>query len=189
MALTIAAEKAALRKRVKEIRFSAAHKAASDRVLLSRFLALPQVEAAEVLFLYYGTGSEPDTARLLPHLTKVGKVIALPCCLKAGEMEFRRYLGPDRLRQGPFGIPQPDDSCPILSPTADALLLAPALCCDRRGFRLGHGGGYYDRYLARYPLFTLALCRKALLMDRLPAEPHDRPLALILTESESLSFS
>lgn len=189
MAPTIAAEKAYLRRCVKGLHFSAAEKAASDNALFFRFLALPQVVAAKSLFLYYGTDPEPDTARLLPQLANAGKTVALPCCLSKGRMEFRRFLGSEHLRKGPFDIPQPDDSCPVLVPTPGALLLAPALCCDRRGIRLGHGGGYYDRYLAQYSLFTLALCRDRLLMERLPAEVHDHPLNLILTESECLSFS
>ncbi len=188
MAPTITAEKAAVRKWVKGLPLSPADKTAGDDALLSRFLALPQTAKAETLLLYCGTGSEPDTACLLSPLMEAGRIVGLPRCLDKGRMEFRRYLGPQRLRPGPFGIPEPDEGCPVLSPTPQTLLLAPALCCDRRGFRLGHGGGYYDRYLARRPIFTVVLCREALLLERLPTQPHDRPVNLILTERECLSF-
>lgn len=186
---TITAEKAALRKDVKRFYLSPGDKAKSDQLLFAQFLALPQVRAAHTLFLYYGVGTEPDTAQLIEPLLQLGKVIALPCCLSQGTMEFRQYRGPQALQTDLYGIPEPNESCPPLTPRADSLLLAPALCCDRRGFRLGHGGGYYDRYLARYAPFTVALCREALLLDSIPAAAHDRRLDRILTERERLSFS
>ena len=174
MGPTISAEKALLRRSIKEFHLSPKEQAESDACLLARFLALPQVEKAPLVFLYYGVGAEPDTGRLLAPLTQAGKLVALPRCLE---------------QRGPFGIPEPDGSCPILSPTHETLLLVPALCCDRLGFRLGHGGGYYDRYLSHWQPHTAALCRDVLLRERLPVEPHDQRLELILTETRCLSLS
>ena len=53
--------------------------------------------------------------------------------------------------------------------------------------RLGQGGGYYDRYLAGFQGFTVALCRDALLRDEIPTQPHDVPVQLVVTETRSLS--
>lgn len=189
MPSTITAEKAALRKSVKSIPLTDAEKRESNALLLRRFLALPQVRDGSSLLLYYGVGREPDTAPLLGTLLSQGKVLALPRCLPGGKMEARRYLGPGRLVPNSFGIPEPDESCPLVPREELSLILVPGLCFDERGFRLGHGGGYYDRYLASFHGFTVGLCRDKLLFPVLPTEEHDRPVELLLTESRSLSPS
>lgn len=188
MPSTITAEKAALRASVKEIHLSDAQLARSDELLLGRFLALPQLRDAASVLLYYGVGQEPDTARLFEPLAALGKMIALPCCLPGGQMEARQYLGRDRLISGPYRIPQPDGACPVAEPETLSLVLVPAVCCDETGRRLGHGGGYYDRYLPRTRALTLCLCRDALLQRRVPTEGHDVPMDMVLTESRCLSF-
>ncbi len=187
MPSTITAEKAALRKFVRSIPFTAVEKAESDRLLFQRFLALPQLADCRSLLLYYGVGSEPDTAQLLEPLSLLGKALALPHCLPEGGMEARRYCGPDRLSPGSFGIPEPHMDCPVVRREDLSLILVPGLCFDEHGFRLGHGGGYYDRYLAGFDHLTVALCRDRLLFPSLPVETHDCPVHIILTESRCLS--
>lgn len=189
MLSTITTEKAALRQAVKEYAITPEEKAESDRLLLERFLALPQVKAASSLLLFYGVGPEPETAQLLKELTAAGKTVALPRCLPHGEMEARRYLGPSHLSVGSFGIPEPDDTCPILKRDSFDVILVPNLCCDKACYRLGHGGGYYDRYLSGYTGLTVALCRGKLLQSMLPHEPHDVPMGLVVTETGGLSAS
>lgn len=188
MPSTITAEKAALRKSVKEVSFTDEERSQSDRLLLERFLALPQVGASASLLLYYGVGSEPDTAQLLEPLLALGKEVFLPRCLSGGRLEARLYRGRDHLLSNRFGIPEPDEACPAVKLDSLSLVLVPGLCFDRRGYRLGHGGGYYDRLLAGQAPFTVALCRERLLLDALPTEPHDRPVDLVLTERECLSL-
>lgn len=189
MPSTITTKKAALRQAIKGYSFTAEEKAVSDKRLLERFFALPQVKAASSLLLFYGVGPEPDTARLLEPLTFAGKTVALPRCLPHREMEARQYLGPSHLLSGAFGIPEPDDACPILERDSFDVILVPNLCCDRACYRLGHGGGYYDRYLSGFSGVTVALCRDKLLQDSLPIAAHDVPVDLVVTETGCLSTS
>lgn len=189
MLSTITTKKAALRRAVKECAITPEEKAASDRLLLERFLALPQVKAASSLLLFYGVGPEPDTARLLEPLIAAGKTVALPRSFPRGRMEARQYLGPSHLLSGAFGIPEPDDACPILERDSFDVILVPNLCCDRTCYRLGHGGGYYDRYLSGFSGVTVALCRDKLLQDSLPTAAHDVPVDLVVTETKCLSTS
>ena len=67
-------------------------------------------------------------------------------------------------------------------------MLVPAVCYDRRGYRLGFGGGYYDRWLADFSGVRVGLCRGAVLQDRVPTEAHDARVDILLTEEESLSL-
>lgn len=161
----------------------------SDKLLLARFLSLSQTAKQTSILLYYGIGIEPDTAQLLEPLKAMGLELSLPRCVSPGEMEARRYLGPEHLLPNAYGIPEPDQDCPIVKKEDLSLILVPALCCDERGYRLGHGGGYYDRYLSGFHGLSMALCRNKLLFPAIPAEPHDRKVDIIVTETRCLSFS
>ena len=103
-------------------------------------------------------------------------------------MEVRRYL-PDRpLVSVSFGISEPGPDCPLLSPADIDLVLVPAVCYDRQGYRLGFGGGYYDRWLEHFAGFRVGLCRSAVLQNRVPTQTHDARVDVLITETESLSF-
>ena len=160
MPSTIAEEKAELRAWIQaESAFrSPAARRVSDAALHARFLALPQVRLARTLLLFWGVGTEPDTLPLIDELLAQGKRVALPRCLPHRGMEAR-----------------------LIRDEIDVILV-PNLCCDREGYRLGHGGGYYDRYLAGYRGFTEAFCPRFLLLDRVPRDERDVPVRLVLTD-------
>lgn len=86
-------------------------------------------------------------------------------------MEIRQYM-PDRpMVSVSFGISEPDLSCPILTQDEIDLILVPAVCYDKAGYRLGFGGGYYDRWLEHFNGFRVGMCRNAVLQDKVPTEP------------------
>ncbi len=190
VSITTGEEKGRLRTLIRDqlVNLPDSARIAEDSALFSMFLSLPQVERANTLFLFWGTGAEPDTALLFAPLLERGKRIALPRMLPGRQMEARQYC-PDRppLRH-PFGILEPDADCPLMDATDIDLVLVPALCYDRQGFRLGMGGGYYDRWLEHYSGITVGLCRDALLRDTLPTEPHDRPVDVVITPSAVLNI-
>ena len=161
----------------------------SDEALFARFLALPQVEEADTIFAFWGIpGKEPDTSRLIGELVRRGKTVGLPRMLPDRRMEVRRYDPDKPLVTVSFGISEPGEDCPLLAREEIGLALAPAVCYDRRGFRLGFGGGYYDRWLEGFSGVTVGLCREAVLQDRVPTQAHDARVDILLTEGESLSL-
>ena len=184
MMSTITAEKAALRRRVRAYLegLSPRQRRESDDALFARFLSLPQVEAADTLLLYHGMGAEPDTARLFPALWARGKRLCLPRCLPGHGMEARLIRPDSALVPHRLGMLEPGEDCPPVDRADIGLVLVPGLAFDLSGGRLGQGGGFYDRWLAGFSGFTAALCRAPLLLERLPAEGHDLPVALVLTE-------
>lgn len=191
MASTIDLEKKALRRRVREqlSALSRSELVRSDDALFEKFLSLPQVEEAQTVFAFWGIpGKEPDTARLVRELVRRGKTVGLPRMLPDHRMEVRRY-DPDRpLVTVSFGISEPGEDCPLIAREDINLVLVPAVCYDRRGYRLGFGGGYYDRWLASFSGVTVGLCREAVLQEAVPTEAHDARVDLLLTEGECLSF-
>lgn len=178
--------KAALRAQVRGLMAAVteAERRESDEALFARFLALPEVEGAKTIFLYRGMGAEPDTAALERTLLERGKTVALPRILPDRGMEARVVTGDTVLLRHPYGMLEPGEDCPLLSKEDIDLILTPGLAYDRAGYRLGQGGGYYDRYLADYTGRTVALCRAAFLLPQVPALPHDLPVELVVTERE-----
>ena len=155
----------------------------SDAELRERFLAERAVQSARTLLLFAGMGAEVDTAPLLTALHDVGKRVLLPRCLPGHEMEARLY-DPNRLTRHRYGMLEPDTDCPVADKSEINLILVPALCYDRQCRRMGRGGGFYDRYLEEFTGRTIGLCRDALLCDAVPTDAWDRPVELVLTETQ-----
>ena len=86
-----------------------------------------------------------------------------------------------------FGIWEPPESAPLLAREEIQLALVPALCYDRERYRLGFGGGYYDRWLSGFPGFTVGRCREGVLQPQVPREAHDQRVDLLLTEMHRFS--
>ncbi len=177
-------QKRRLRERVEDTMASLAleDRLRSDEALRNAFFSLPELAESQTILLYYGVGTEVDTRPLLNALSAQGKRVLLPRCLPRRQMEARQLCGEAELISGVFGIPEPSEQCPVVPKEAIDLILVPALCCDRSGYRLGKGGGYYDRYLADYSGRTVAFCRKLLLQEALPWEDFDQPVSMVLTE-------
>ena len=161
----------------------------SDQALFDAFLALPQVREAQTVFLFWGIpGREPETEELVRTLAAQGKRVGLPRMLPERGMEVRLFQPQRALIQAAFGLWEPAPDAPLVERESIDLTLVPAVCYDRRGYRLGFGGGYYDRWLADFSGFRVGLCRGLVLQDRVPTEAHDSRVDLLITEQESLSL-
>ena len=174
--MTAAQRKAELRRR------AALLPKAEAEHLLERFARLPQVESAQTVMVFCGVGREPDTDGLIRTLLARGQRVALPVCLPGRKLEARVISDLSQLVPGKFGIPEPDYSCPRAAAHEIGAVLVPGLMADREGYRLGYGGGYYDRWLAGYEGFTAMVCPKERLADALPREEFDRPVDLVITD-------
>lgn len=178
MSMTIAQRKQALRRR------AAALPRVDEPELVAQFLALPQLERADTVMLFCGVGRELDTMPILDQLLARGKRAAYPVCLPGRQMEARQVAGPEQLVPGKFGIPAPDETCPVVDKGEIGLALVPCLMCDRAGYRLGYGGGYYDRWLSDFRGFTVCICPGERMVDELPRDSFDVPVDLVLTQDE-----
>ena len=155
----------------------------SDAAIAAHLLAMPEYQSAGTIFCFVGTGREIDTRPILRHALDSGKTVCVPLCTTPGRMELRRITSLEELQPGSFGIPEPSADAPGVEVDDVDLAVVPCLSCNHLGQRLGRGGGYYDRYLPAFPGGTVGLCRDALLQREIPAEAHDRPVDLVLTET------
>ena len=128
---------------------------------------------------YVSVGTEPSTRELL----RPGWL--LPVLLPGGDLDWIAYDG--RLAPAARGLVEPvGERLGVEAVTTCDLVLVPALAVDRRGNRLGRGGGSYDRALARVPGLTVALLHDGELVDRVPVEPHDIAVKAAVTPTGGL---
>lgn len=192
----LTSDKSALRTQFAAIRsqIPPCRRKAMEADILEHLFSLSEWAAAPLICSYASVRGEIDLSPVRKEAISHGKTLALPHTVTdagEGRMIFRR-LPPDPtypLSRGRFGIPEPDESCPALSPSdfEGALILVPALAFDRAGFRIGYGGGYYDRFLAELKgagiAFTaVGLAFSACCTVTLPHEPHDMPVDIIIHE-------
>ena len=155
----------------------------ADAAICRWVIQSAQYREAETIFCYVGTAREIDTMALLRSALRDGKVLAVPLCLpEKGLMEARRIEGLGDLVSGRYGILAPKLSCPAAAPEDVDLVIVPCCTGNARGQRLGYGGGYYDRYLARTRCPAMLLCRHQLEREDIPMEPHDVRMDYFVTE-------
>ena len=174
-----------MRKEIKAriAQFDALDISESNAGILHNISALPEFIATRRIFTYLSIGREPDTRKLIELCLSMGKTVAVPYKYNAGEMHFALLDRPaEALETGVFGIPVPADDAVELVPKEGDLLVVPALCCDEYGYRLGRGGGYYDRYLTEHAFFSVGLCREALLVDKVPLDVWDKRVSCVITD-------
>jgi 5-formyltetrahydrofolate cyclo-ligase len=188
----VAKEKAALRRRLlaARARLGADERAAAGRALRDAILELPQAQMAGTIAAYYSLASEPDTHGLVYALWKRGGYVLLPRLRPDADLDWASYEGPGSLRPGPRGLAEPSElpRGPDAVARAD-LVVVPALAVDRRGVRLGRGGGSYDRALARVGpgIPTIALLYDGELLDQVPAAEHDQRVRLVARPSTGIT--
>lgn len=191
----VSAEKARLRAAALARRAemgAAARARASDEAAVRVLAAVPALKApaGRCVSLFAAFRDEIDTLPLARALWARGAALALPVILgRDRPLMFRAWTEGAALRPaGAFRIPTPGPDCPEVVP--DVVLL-PLAAFDRRGFRIGYGAGFYDRTLAglrsRGAVTAVGFAFACQEVDRVPAEPHDEPVDVMVTQAEAFS--
>ena len=153
-----------------------------SHILAEKLFSTEQYKQAESLYAYLSINQEVRTAPIIERAWADGKRVAVPK-IRGEEMLFIWIDSFDALVEGRYGIPEPASDGPVAGDET-ALMLMPGLAFDQTGRRIGYGGGFYDRYLARHPKHpTIALCYDFQLRERLEADAHDVPVDLVITDN------
>ncbi|MDR2911741.1 MAG: 5-formyltetrahydrofolate cyclo-ligase [Alistipes sp.] len=134
----------------------------------------PHFATARTIALYHALPDEAPTSAMLERWRAV-KRLALPVVTGDGTMEFREYTGEKSVTNGTFGIGEPRTGAVIPAEEID-LMIVPGVAFDTSGHRLGHGRGFYDRFLSHPSaahIRKVGLCCPHALVAEVPHEPHD----------------
>ena len=160
-------------------------KNALDMEIQTRLLISPEYRAASTVLLYMARPFEIACSMILYAALANHKTVALPVCMEDHRMEFRRIRSLTDVAPGKYGILEPTDKCEIVVPEKNTLCVCPALACDMRGYRLGFGGGYYDRFLNDFAGVKAALCYSDSLIPQIDTDEFDVKMDAIHTDSFS----
>lgn len=151
-----------------------------NQELHHRFWQLPQYQDAEVIMVYLSFGSEIDTWPLLRRAWEDGKRTAVPKVRKyPKEMFAVEVYGSEDLEPSFWGIYEPI-SDEVLDPALIDLIVVPALAFNSQGYRIGYGGGYYDRFLPQVRGCKVGMCFPPFLREDLPVFPWDQKVDLVI---------
>ncbi|KLV24647.1 5-formyltetrahydrofolate cyclo-ligase [Bacillus altitudinis] len=157
-------------------------------LLHEHVLQLSEWKQAKTIALTMSRGKEIPTMPLIEKAWEEGKTVCIPTCFpKTKEMVFYEYTPETKMTSSYFGLMEPDPlEATVVHKEAIDLIIVPGVCFDQRGYRIGFGGGYYDRYLADYHGVTIALCLSLQQTRHIPAEAHDIPVSMIVSEKGTL---
>jgi 5-formyltetrahydrofolate cyclo-ligase len=175
-------DKQMLRTRLLQKRAALSHdelNATSEAICRHLEIWLSSQKISEV-FTYIPVRGEVDLRALKQSLPQVA--FALPVTDEK-QMNFFRWYDDDPLKTGRFGIPEPTILRSPMLPNQNTAILVPCLAASLSGVRLGYGGGFFDRYLARHKAVTVGVLSDAFVKTDLPRESHDRLLDWLVTNS------
>lgn len=154
---------------------------ASDRIQ-SRILKLEKYKKAKSIFVYVNMEKEPQTVPIIEQAIKDGKKVYVPKCISKSEMLAIHIQSVSQLKPGSYGILEPEDLHDTGKAEEMDLILVPCLSASLDGRRLGHGAGYYDRFLREYHGDMICLCYKKMLSDEIPVDDLDIRMPSVITD-------
>ena len=155
-----------------------------DLALTERLLQHPFYQEAEVIATYLSFSHEFQTQELIEQALKDGKKVLIPKTYPKGRMDFVVYH-PQQLAKTSFGLLEPQGDLEVVDASQIDLIHVPGLAFTTKGYRIGYGGGYYDRYLKHFSGHTLSTVYPSQVQDFIP-EKHDIPIQEVLIDERNL---
>lgn len=188
-------DKGELRKKIKLKReiLDKDTKKIADEKIIKTLLESNIYKDSKVVFVYVNMDSEINTLEIIKELLVSDKIVAvpkvIPVTLKERQMKALKINSLLQLNEsGAFGILEPSIECEDISQQVD-LIIIPGLAFDLKGNRLGYGGGFYDRFLRKFPNSKrVALCYDFQIYDEIPHEFFDEKVDLIISEENVINL-
>ena len=178
--------KAELRKQVlQEMKaISQEQKQALDQTLTERLLQHPFYQEAKLIATYLSFPHEFQTQELIEQALKDGKKVLIPKTYPKGRMDFVVYDS-QQLVKTSFGLLEPQGDLEVVAASQIDLIHVPGLAFTTEGYRIGYGGGYYDRYLENFSGHTLSTIYPCQIQDFI-SEKHDIPVQEVLIDEGNI---
>lgn len=182
--------KSELRRIFRDKRRNITDKTEKDKKICRNILESDLYRNANQVLCYYPLEAEIDTRLIISSALADKKRLALPYCVDTnGNMEFYYINSFKELRQGSYDIMEPDiEVCEKVSDFSGSICIVPGFSFDKKGYRLGYGKGYYDKFLKKFTFNSIGLCYNNFLSNALPAENHDTAVNFIATENKFIAL-
>ena len=189
---TVALEKQRLREERLAARetLSEQERTVLDGCITQKLLASPEYAETTTVLTYVSVSSEVSTRMIIERALCDGKTVAVPRCLPGHCLEFVAIASLEQLVAAPFNLLEPAKELPAVTEDQknNSICIVPALLIDTKGYRLGYGAGFYDRFLSTYPGKKICLAyQQNLSRTTLPHTAFDVAVDLVITESEVLT--
>ena len=161
-----------------------------DDRITQKLLATSEYAEATTVLTYVSVSSEVSTRMSIECALRDGKTVAVPRCLPGHCLEFVAIFSLEQLVAAPFNLLEPAKELPALTEDQknNSICIVPALLVDAKGYRLGYGAGFYDRFLSTYPGKKICLAyQQNLSRTMLPHTAFDVAVDLVITESDVLT--
>ena len=162
-----------------------------DKRVIDNFFNSEYIKDSNIIFIYVGMDSEINTINIINKLLDMGKRVAVPKVLSQNKemvsLEIKSIL--DLNESGSFGILEPDISKKDVGNEID-LIIVPGLAFDKRGYRIGYGGGFYDKFLEKHnKIKRISLCYNFQIIENVRNEEFDKRVDTIITEDEIIKIN
>lgn len=189
---TVALEKQRLREERLAARetLSEQERCALDGCITQKLLATPEYAEAATVLTYVSVSSEVSTRMFIEGALRDGKTVAVPRCLPGHRLEFVAISSLDQLAPAPFNLLEPPKDLSALTEDQmnNSICIVPAILVDTKGYRLGYGAGFYDRFLSTYLCKKICLAyQQNLSKTELPHTAFDVAVDMVITESDILT--
>ncbi|MBI5388932.1 5-formyltetrahydrofolate cyclo-ligase [Candidatus Woesearchaeota archaeon] len=147
-----------------------------------KLFSLPALREAKTIMFYVSFKSEVHTLGMIQRALSERKTVCVPYVDKH-EIRPSIIWSVRELKPGHFGVPEPLHPNPI-SPASVDVVIVPGVAFDKKGFRIGYGKGFYDKFLPQTRAKKIGLCFASQLADKLPHEEHDVGMDVVITEKD-----
>ena len=161
-----------------------------DDRITQKLLATSEYAEATTVLTYVSVSSEVSTRMFIECALRDGKTVAVPRCLPGHCLEFVAIASLEQLVAAPFNLLEPAKELPAVTEDQknNSICIVPALLVDTKGYRLGYGAGFYDRFLSTYPGKKICLAyQQNLSRTTLPHTAFDVAVDVVITESDVLT--
>lgn len=157
--------------------FAVANKSITNAVIFSE-----NFKSSKNIFVYVSVPNEPDTSAIIKTALEHGKNVFVPKCISDCEMIAVRINNMNELSAGKMGIPEPKAVSETAEPSQIELAVIPCVSASYDGKRLGHGAGYYDRFLQNCNAVKMCLCYEKLIFNDIQTSDFDIIADIVITE-------
>lgn len=169
-----------LRRKYLNVRKNVLNKNIKDNIIFNKVINDQNVFKCNDILIYVSLADEVDTRDLINYFLELGKNVYVPRVFDKS-MWFYRIKSFDDLKEGYKGILEPFGNDKIIS-FDEAICITPGVCYNEYGYRIGYGGGFYDKFFSKSGVFSIGLCYKECLIDEAFNEELDIPVDKIITD-------